>query len=104
MKQSTCRGRPPCARAQSFRARLYVELLEVRNLFSAGPLPALVPGTYDPGHILVGDVGGGVHQVPIAAGVSVTQAIADYAHAPGVAYAEPDYLVHVGLTPNDTYY
>ncbi len=86
----------------AFRARLQVELLEDRNVMSV--VSSLPPGSYEPGRILVGDAAGQAHQIELAAGVSVEQALADYAHAPGVSYAEPDYVVHVGLTPNDTYY
>src|SRR5262249_56710891 len=74
---------------------------KTRNLMSVAPR---TPETYDPSHILVGDASGQMHQVELAPGVSVEQAIANYQNTPGVAYAEPDYIVHVGLTPNDTFY
>ena len=64
----------------------------------------LTPGTYDPGHILVGDNSGQMHQVALAPGVSVAEAIASYQNAVGVAYAEPDYLVHAAVTPDDAFY
>src|SRR5262245_11571723 len=86
----------------AFRVRLQVELLEDRNVMSV--VSALPPGSYEPGRILVGDDAGQSHQIALASGISVEQALADYANAPGVSYAEPDYIVHVGLTPNDTYY
>jgi subtilisin family serine protease len=89
-----------CERRWSRRPNLRVEALEGREV----PAILLTPGTYDPTRILVGDVSGQLHQVRLAAGVTVEQALAQYGNTPGVAYAEPDYLVHTTLTPNDTHY
>lgn len=96
------RGRLAVSNALAPRVRLFVELLEDRHVMSA--VAALAPGTFEPGHILVGDAAGQVHQIELASGVTVEQALADYGAKPGIAFAEPDYVVQVGLTPNDTYY
>src|SRR5262245_8753330 len=84
---------------EAFRVRLQVELLEGRSVLSV--VSALPPGSYEPGRMLVGDGARQSHQVELAGGVSVEQALANYAKTPGVSYAEPDYIVHVGLTPNN---
>lgn len=100
-------GRSVVPAPRTTRARLAVELLEDRNLLNATAMPgveALKPGTYVPDHILVGDLVGQVQKIPISEGVSIEQALAAHRNLPGVAYAEPDYIVHLDLTPNDTYY
>ncbi len=84
------------------RVCLAVDELESRCVPAA--VAQLTPGTYDPGHILVGDNSGQMHQVALAPGVSVAEAIASYQNAVGVAYAEPDYLVHAAVTPDDAFY
>src|SRR5262245_34166054 len=53
---------------------------------------------------MVGDLSGQVHQVQIEQGGSVEQALSAYAGRTDVSYAEPDYLVHVDVIPNDTYF
>lgn len=43
----------------------------------------------------------GVHVLRVRPGMAVTGAVATLAQRSDVAYAEPDYLVHASLTPND---
>ncbi|MBI3409188.1 MAG: tandem-95 repeat protein [Planctomycetes bacterium] len=100
----TIRRSPRPLRHQQ-RVPLELEHLEDRITPSSfvGPqkLPPLVPGTYAPDHILVGDLNGKVQKVPLAQGVTVAQALSVYIGQPGVKYAEPDWIVHASLLPND---
>src|SRR5262245_16648008 len=83
------------------RAQLFLDLLELRCM------PAglqLTPGTFDVNHILVGDLSGQTRQVPVVAGTTVQQTLARYSGSPGVSFAEPDYIVHADVTPNDGFY
>src|SRR5262245_408095 len=76
---------------------LQVECLEDR----VTPAITLSSAAFDPGHILVGDLAGGVQRVALAQGVTIAQALTDYRGRSDVAYAEPDYQVSVAVIPND---
>src|SRR5262245_55575373 len=78
-------------RLRLVRARLNVELLEDRSLLDASGL-------------LVGYLSGGTQVVKLDQGVALSDALAAYRAAPGVAYAEPDYQVQAAVIPNDTYF
>lgn len=47
-------------------------------------------------------LGSGLEQVQLAAGVSVPSMLSVYQRDPNVLYAEPDYLLRIALTPNDS--
>src|SRR5262245_60523112 len=119
-------------RRKPLKIRLLLELLEDRSLPSSTPLstvvnlPALTPdpGAYDPQTILVRFRPGAAHAaaldgtslgkdfslvpglqlVHLGKGVGVDAAVHAYKANPNVLYAEPNYRVHVALTPNDTNY
>src|SRR5262249_45698610 len=97
--------------------RLQIERLEDRWLPSgvAAASPAI---GYASDHILVRfktsiapaaapwstgltSLGGGVYEVSLAAGVSVTQAVAAYQKNPLVSLAQPDYQLRASAIPND---
>ncbi len=82
------------------RTRLCLELLEDRCTPDAAGLGCL----FEPGTILVGDHSGAVQKIEIAEGISVDQALASFQGRADVAYAEPDYLVHAAVIPNDTHF
>lgn len=90
------RHRSPQRHALPRVTLLAAECLEERST------PAdLGSAAFDPDHVLVGDLAGGVACVPLPAGVSVAQAVADYEGRSDVTFAEPDYLVHAAAVPND---
>jgi subtilisin family serine protease len=104
-ERSTWRLGTPSSSQRRVRARLTIEVLEDRTLLSTvSNIPVLVSGTYAPDHILVGDFSGQVRKVPLTAGTSIQTELAAYQNAPGVAYAEPDYYVHLTSLPNDPYF
>src|SRR5262245_53470669 len=96
---------------------LRLEALEERTLLNAGPVLAVNPNAYDPGHLLVRvepgaappgpdarPIGGlvpGLYEVSLAPGVSVPRALAAYKADPHVLSAEPDYALKVSQVPND---
>jgi subtilisin family serine protease/subtilisin-like proprotein convertase family protein len=77
-----------------------LEQLECRRLLYAADLFAT--DNYDPKQIVVGDLAGGVQAIEVPAGLSVAEALAQYAGDPSVAFAEPDYLVQAAVIPSDT--
>jgi subtilisin family serine protease len=94
----------------------------------AQPLPAFTRSAYAPGEILVKYQTGnraaasefhqfqwgtrtlkflasaGVHRIRLPEGMSVPEALERFRQDPLVAYAEPNYLRHLSLTPNDPDY
>jgi subtilisin family serine protease/subtilisin-like proprotein convertase family protein len=46
-------------------------------------------------------IGFGLFSVMLNPGTTVRQAVAEYEAMPGVEFAEPDYVLHADLTPND---
>lgn len=104
------------------------EVLEPRMLLSAANAPFVETGAYDTTHILVGfdqqvvsagtpltalagtKIGDavstdlGLYVVELDAGMSVEDAVVEYAADPSVTYAQPDYEVRLNLDPNDPYY
>jgi len=52
----------------------------------------------------VNHVGFGIYNVTLASGIEPAAAASLFSSLPGVAAAEPDYLIQVNRTPNDFYY
>src|SRR5262245_30191515 len=122
--------RPRHRHSYRFRAPR-LESLEDRSLFSAGAPAAAVrfnvdPNSYDPSSILVrftspdrpvvpsGPVGvlpgrpialvPGLYEVHLTEGAQPAAILDMYRGLAGIKYAEPNYLIHVENTPNDTKY
>lgn len=122
---STHRSRKPLLRSWG------VELLEDRTLLATDfSALAIDPSAYDASRILVRfrpDVDGsqvfsrsllqspvlnaspvglvsGLYEIQLPSNVSVADSLAAYRANPLVMYAEPDYRVHLDLTPNDPQY
>ncbi len=119
--------RVPRPRRQPPKHFLFLEALEDRTLLNGSLADfrslAIDPTTYDNSSILVRfrpealdtlatfpgvvDLGrtlplvSGLHEVPLPAGMTVEQALAIFQGDDRVLYAQPNYRVHVTLTPND---
>ena len=104
------------------KAKLFIETLEERQLLSASPAYPIAPsdiliqlkaGAPTPlgSQVLAGTTVGpeialvpGLHEVTLAPGVSVAQALTAYRNNPAVQEAESDAVVHESAVPNDAYY
>ena len=104
------------------KANLSIETLEERQLLSASSAYQIAPtdilvqlkaGAPTPigCQVLAGTTVGpeialvpGLHEVTLAPGVSVAQALTAYRNNPYVQDAESDAVVHESAVPNDTYY